>query len=317
MVGNIIAEPLRTASSAQFQDARMPDENVWLTVSSGALTAQVNTLGAQLSTLRDPAGRELLWDGNPAFWNGRAPLLFPIVGSLRSGTYRVGGKTYALPRHGFARGKLFEVLSASSVDALLRLKADDETLAVYPFYFQLQVHFEIRHSTLVVKTLVRNDGDAPMPASFGYHPAFRWPLPYGAARALHAIDFDLEEPEPIRRLDTAGLVTPMPYPTPIRARRLLLDDELFKDDVVIFAAIRSQGVRYGAGTGPGLALQFPDTPYLGLWSKPGAPFICIEPWHGMADPVGFAGDFTEKPGVFIVPSDAHRELTMQVTLTSD
>jgi len=294
----------------------MANDNTWLTVSSGALTAQINPFGAQLSTLRDPSGRELLWDGNPAFWNGRAPLLFPIVGTLRGGVYRVAGKTYALSRHGFARGKLFEVLSASSVEAVLRLKADDETFAVYPFYFQLQVRFEIRDSMLMVKTLVRNDGDAPMPASFGYHPAFRWPLPFGAARALHAIEFDLEEPDPIRRLDTAGLVTPIQYPTPIRARRLLLDDELFKDDVVIFAAIRSQGLRYGAGTGPGLALQFPDTPYLGLWSKPGAPFICIEPWHGMADPVGFTGDFTEKPGVFTVSPGAHRELTMGVTLTS-
>lgn len=295
----------------------MSDENTWLTVSSGALTARINPLGAQLSTLRDPSGRELLWDGNPAFWNGRAPLLFPIVGSLAGGVYRIAGKTYALSRHGFARGKPFEVLTASSVDALLRLKADDETLAVYPFYFQLQVCFEIRGSTLLVTTSVRNDGDVPMPASFGYHPAFRWPLPFGAARAQHAIEFDLEEPEPIRRLDGAGLMTPIQYPTPIHARRLLLDDELFKDDVVIFAAIRSQRLRYGAGTGPGLALQFPETPYLGLWSKPGAPFICIEPWHGVTDPVGFTGDFTKKPGVFIVPPGAHRELTMQVTLTSD
>src|SRR5579862_378552 len=194
----------------------MPDENAWLTVSSGGLTAQINPLGAQLSILRDPSGRELLWDGNPAFWNGRAPLLFPIVGTLRGGVYRVAGKTYALSRHGFARGKLFEVLSASSVDVLLRLKADDETLAVYPFYFQLEVHFEIRDATLTVKARVRNDGDAPMPASFGYHPAFRWPLSYGAARALHAIEFDLEEPAPIRRLNTAGLVTPVRHPTPIQ-----------------------------------------------------------------------------------------------------
>jgi galactose mutarotase-like enzyme len=294
----------------------MSDDSAWLTVSSGALTAQVNPLGAQLSTLRDRSGRELLWDGNPAFWNGRAPLLFPIVGTLAGGVYRVAGKTYALSRHGFARGKPFEVLSASSTEALLRLRADDESLAVYPFYFQLQVRFQITGSTLTVTASVRNDGDAPMPASFGYHPGFRWPLPFGGARALHAIEFDLEEPEPIRRLDAAGLVTPVRYPTPIHARRLLLDDELFTDDAVIFAAIRSRGLRYGADTGPQLALHFPDTPYLGLWSKPSAPFICIEPWHGMADPVGFSGDFTEKPGVFIVPPGAQRELKMQVTLTS-
>ena len=294
----------------------MSEDSAWLTMSSGALTAQVNPLGAQLSILRDPSGRELLWDGNPAFWNGRAPLLFPIVGTLAGGVYRVADKTYALPRHGFARGKPFEVLSTSPAAAVLRLKADDQTLAVYPFYFQLQVRVEIAGSTLMVTTSVRNDGDVPMPASFGYHPAFRWPLPFGAARGLHAIEFDLEEPAPIRRLNAAGLVTPVRYPTPIHARRLLLDDELFRDDVVILDAVRSQGVSYGADTGPRLALQFPDTPYLGLWSKPGAPFICIEPWHGMADPVGFTGDFTEKPGVFIVPAGAQRELRMQVTLTS-
>jgi galactose mutarotase-like enzyme len=293
----------------------MSDDSAWLTVGSGALTAQINPLGAQLSTLRDPAGRELLWDGNPAFWTGRAPLLFPIVGTLAGGVYRIAGKTYPLSRHGFARGKPFEVLSASSAEALLRLKADDETLAVYPFYFELQVRFAITGSTLAVTTAVRNDGDAPMPASFGYHPAFRWPLPFGAARTLHAIEFDLEEPEPIRRLDAAGLVTSVRYPTPIRARRLLLDDELFTDDAVIFAAIRSQGLRYGADAGPRLAVHFPDTPYLGLWSKPSAPFICIEPWHGIADPVGFTGDFTEKPGVFVVPPGGQRELRMQVTLT--
>jgi len=294
----------------------MSEDSAWLTVSTDALTAQINPLGAELSTLRDPSGHELLWDGNPAIWSGRAPLLFPIVGSLAEGVYRVAGKTYALPRHGFARRKPFEVLSTSPDEVLMRLKADDQTLALYPFCFQLQVRFEIAGSTLRVTTLVRNDGDAPMPASFGYHPAFRWPLPFGAARELHAVDFDLEEPAPMRRLNAAGLVTPVRYPTPIHARRLLLDDELFRDDVVILDALRSHRVSYGADTGSRLALQFPDTPYLGLWSKPGAPFICIEPWHGIADPMGFAGDFTEKPGVFIVPACAQREFRMEVTLVS-
>jgi len=89
----------------------MSEDSAWLTVSTDALAAQINPLGAELSTLRDPSGRELLWDGNPAIWNGRAPLLFPIVGSLVQGTYRFAGRTYALPRHGFARRKPFEVLS--------------------------------------------------------------------------------------------------------------------------------------------------------------------------------------------------------------
>jgi galactose mutarotase-like enzyme len=293
----------------------MSADDAWLTVSSGSLTARINPLGAELSSLRDPSGAELLWDGNPAFWNGRAPLLFPIVGTLAGGVYRVAGKAYALSRHGFARRKVFEVLTVSSAEAVLRLKADDQTLAVYPFHFQLQVRFEVSGSMLRVVTSVANDGDKPMPASFGYHPAFRWPLPFGAARARHAIEFDVEEPEPIRRLDAAGLVTPTRYPTPIRGRHLLLEDELFKEDVVICEAIRSRRLSYGADTGPRLVVEFPDMPYLGLWSKPGAPFICIEPWHGLSDPVGFSGAFAQKPGVFMVPPGAQRQLAMHITLS--
>lgn len=275
----------------------------------------MDPLGAQLSTLRDASGRDLLWDGNPAFWKGRAPLLFPIVGTLAGGVYRVAGKTYALPRHGFARNRLFEVAEVSPTAVVLRLKSDEQTLAVYPFRFQLQVRFETRGPTLMVTTSVINEGDEPMPASFGYHPAFRWPLPFGAARGAHDIEFDREEPEPIRRIDAAGLLTPVRHPTPIEGRRLPLQDRLFEDDAMILDAIRSQGLSYGAETGPRLTVRFPDTPYLGLWSKPGAPFVCIEPWHGIADPEGFTGDFSEKPGILMVMPGAQRELVMHVTLT--
>jgi galactose mutarotase-like enzyme len=291
----------------------MSEDSDWLALSSGDICAKIDPMGAQLSVLRDATGRDLLWDGNAAFWNGRAPLLFPIVGTLAGGHYRFGGKSYALSRHGFARGKPFEVLGTSRTAALLRLKADEQTLSLYPFHFELQVRYEVIGTTLSIVALVRNNGDGPMPASFGYHPAFRWPLPYGA-RADHVITFDMEEPAPIRRLDSAGLVRAARYPTPIQARRLRPDDALFKDDVVILDAIRSHGVSYGAEPGPRLILNFPDTPYLGLWSKPGAPFICIEPWHGMADPVGYAGDFTAKPGVFLVPSGAQRAFSLQITL---
>jgi galactose mutarotase-like enzyme len=294
----------------------MTEDGAWLTVSSGALSAQINPLGAELSALRDGCGRDLLWDGNPDFWNGRAPLLFPIVGTLAGGVYRVAGRTYALPRHGFARRKPFQVMSRSAHEAVLRLRADDQTLAVYPFHFQLQLCFAIERSTLSVTTRVMNDGDAPMPASFGYHPGFRWPLPYGAAREDHAIEFAVAESAPIRRLDAAGLVTPEPHPNPVQGRRLLLDEALFRDDAVIFAPIRSQALSYGAQGGPRLELQFPDTPYLGLWSKSGAPFICIEPWHGMSDPVGFAGDLAQKPGVFVLPPGGSCELKMRVTVTT-
>ena len=121
-----------------------------------------------------------------------------------------------------------------------------------------------------------------MPASFGFHPALRWPLPYGNARAGHAIHFE-EEPAPVRRLDAEGLVRPDSFPTPVIGHDLALRDDLFTDDALIFDALQNRRLRYGAESGPQIEIAFADTPYLGLWTKPGADFICIEPWHGIAD----------------------------------
>jgi galactose mutarotase-like enzyme len=289
-------------------------QSQWISLDSGDLSAEVNPLGAQLSVLRDRTGHDLLWDGDPAVWTGRAPLLFPIVGALAGGSYRLGPKTYHLPRHGFARGKLFETAEATAATAVFRLKADADTLAVYPFRFELDVRFALDGPTLSVTTFVRNWGDEAMPASFGYHPAFRWPLPFGQERSSHFIEFASDEPAPIRRLNAGGLLTPERHPTPISGRRLALADALFQDDVVIFDEIRSRSVTFGAGDGPRIGVSYPDAPYLGLWTKPQANFICIEPWHGVADPVGFSGDFTAKTGVFLVAPGAAMPIKMAITL---
>jgi galactose mutarotase-like enzyme len=288
----------------------------WIPMGSAELRAEVNPLGAQLSVLRDASGRDLLWNGDPAFWTGRAPILFPIVGELAGGRYRLGDKTYPLSRHGFARGKPFNVVAATASTATFRLRADESTLAIYPFEFELDVRFAVSGPTLSVISSVRNLGATNMPASFGYHPGLRWPLPYGRERAAHFIEFATEEPEPIRRLNSAGLLTPESHPTPVSDQRLVLEDTLFKNDVVIFDHVRSRSVTYGAADGPRIRVAFPDAPYLGVWTKPGAPFICIEPWHGIADPVGFTDDFTAKPGVFTVAPGGVQSIEMSLTLLS-
>ena len=293
----------------------MPDQNnPWVALGSGELSAQVDPIGAQLSVLTDSGGRDLLWNGDPSIWSGRAPLLFPIVGALAGGAYRVDAKTYHLPRHGFARHSAFQVVEASAASAVFRLKADDASLQVYPFLFQLDVRFALDGATLSMTALIRNLGDRKMPASFGYHPAFRWPLPYGQPRSAHAIEFASDEPSPVRRLDTAGLLLPERFPTPAVGRRLALDDALFQNDAIIFDDLRSRCVTYGAADGPRIRLKFPDAPYLGVWSKPQANFICIEPWHGVADPQGYSGNFNAKPGVFMVAPGASMPAKLTITL---
>jgi galactose mutarotase-like enzyme len=287
----------------------------WVSISSGEISAEIDPHGAQLSSLKDHAARDFLWNGDPSVWNGRAPLLFPIVGMLAGGSYRLGTESYALPRHGFARGKEFAVESVDAQRAIFKLSADPSTLRVYPFLFELSVKFEVVARTLSVVTTLRNSSARDMPASFGYHPAFRWPLPDASPRSGHFVEFDADEPAPVRRLDAAGLLSPTPHATPVANRLLMLSDALFLDDVIIFDQIASRGLSYGAQFGPRLRIDFPDSPYLGIWTKPGAPFICIEPWHGFSDPEGYRGDFKDKPGVFIVPAGQEFAATMNITLT--
>jgi galactose mutarotase-like enzyme len=291
----------------------MPDQ-AWVSITSGGLTAQIDPRGAQLSSLKTRDSRELLWNGDPAVWAGRAPLLFPIVGVLAGGVYRLGPKSYPLSRHGFARDKTFALQNASPSSAAFRLRADESTHSVYPFQFELDVHYEITGAKLTLTTSIRNLGATDMPASFGYHPGFCWPLPFGPPRASHYIEFENDEPAGVRRIDAAGLLTPERHATPVANRRLQLADALFEQDVLIFDQIKSRSVSYGGNLGPRLRIGFPDAVYLGVWTKPGAPFVCIEPWHGITDPEGFSGDFTQKPGVRVLEGGEAFFAKMDITL---
>lgn len=284
----------------------------WISLHSDTLTAEIDPHGAQLSVLRDAAGRDLLWNGDEAIWKGRAPILFPIVGTLNGGHFSWRRERYALSRHGFARDRRFEVVRRSDHEALFRQVADNATRKMYPFEFELDVAFRLEASVLVVEASVRNTGNEPMPASLGFHPAFRWPLPYGAARDEHFIEFATDEPGRVRRLDAGGLLTDERQHTPVQGRRLMLQDGLFAQDVVIFDQLRSRHLTYGAATGPRLKVDFPNATHLGLWSKPGAGFVCIEPWRGVADPAGFSGSLNDKPGVFRVAQGARQSLLMRI-----
>jgi len=280
------------------------------------LTATISPLGAELRTLRDGGGANLLWDGDPAFWTGRAPLLFPIVGRLNGDRYRLDGQEYNLPQHGFARRRPFKLVKRDAARALFRLEADEATRAVYPFAFALDADYAIDESTLTMAITIRNTGDVPMPASFGYHPAFRWPLPYDRPRDAHYIRFEQPEPAALSALSADGLIVSDDRPTPVVGDTLRLTDDLFAHDALIWKTLNSRRLVYGADHEPQLDIAFPDTPWLGLWSKPGAGYVCIEPWAGSADPAGFDGEIWDKPGIIAIEPGGARKFRMIVTLTS-
>lgn len=281
-----------------------------VSISGPGLVARIDALGAELVRLQDAAGRDLLWDGDPAFWTGRSPLLFPMVGRARGDRIAVAGKTYDMGQHGFARSSAFALVRSDAASCTWRLEAGEATLRRYPFAFRLDVTYRIEGATLHLEAGVTNTDTTVLPASFGFHPALRWPLPYGKPRAAHEIVFEKDEPAPIRR-PVDGLLSAAQFPTPVRGRHLTLHDGLFDDGALIWDGLASRSVVYGDA----IRVDFPRMPHLGIWTRPGAGYLCIEPWQGHASPEGFDGEFAARPGMVAIAPGATETFAMSISVS--
>jgi galactose mutarotase-like enzyme len=209
----------------------------------------------------------------------------------------------------------FALVAHDGATAHFRLRDSEQTRAVYPFAFVLDMAFAVEGATLAMTATVTNPGNETLPFSFGYHPAFAWPLPGSTDKHAHRLVFTKDEPGAIARVDKqSGLVLERRYATPVRGRILPLREQLFTNDAVIWTDLASRALTYGVEGGPALDVAFPDTAMLGLWQVPGANYICIEPWAGHADPQGFAGDIAEKPGIVLLAPGESRSFRMDVTV---
>ena len=280
------------------------------TLHSDDITAIIAPDGAELVSLRDRQGLELLWQAG-AIWPRHAPLLFPIVGKLKNDALRHRGKIHPMTQHGFARDRRFSWTERGANSCALVLTDDAETRARYPFGFELVVTYTVDKADLEVTYQVTNTGEEMLPASIGGHPAFNWPLLPGLSKEAYRLTFSSEERAPIRRLKD-GLLRPLPEPTPIQGKTLALSEQLFEDDAVILDRPASTSVRYAADRGPSIDVSWQGFRELGVWSKQGAALLCIEPWHGLASPVDFDGEFIDKPGLMQIAPARHRILTYRI-----
>jgi galactose mutarotase-like enzyme len=296
--------PLQTSSE------NMTDRHM---IQADGITATIKADGAELCSLKTAGGLELVWQAGPA-WPRHAPWLFPIVGRLKGDQLRHQGKAYPLTQHGFARDLRFQWLERAPQSCTLQLTDSAATRARYPFAFRLTITYRIDAQSLEATIEIANPGDEVLPASFGAHPAFNWPLAPGERKESCRLVFPQAEPSPIRRL-SGGLLREQPEPSPIQGTVLPLSEGLFADDAVIFDAVESRSVRCAGGSGPSIELAWEGFRELGVWSKPGgAAFLCIEPWRGFASPVGFDGEFADKPGLMHIAPDTAETLSYRVTV---
>ncbi len=283
------------------------------TLRGDGIEAAIRAHGAELCSLRNAQGVELIWQAGAA-WPRHAPLLFPIVGRLTNDELRHRGKAYPMTQHGFARDQFFEWVERGATSCSLVLRDSAVTRARYPFAFRLVVSYRLQAADLDVTLEIANTGEEMLPASIGAHPAFNWPLLEGAAKESYSLTFSDEEVEPIRRLKD-GLMREKPEPTPIAGKTLALSERLFEDDALILAILASRSVRYAADRGPSLEICWDGFHQLGIWSKlGGAPFLCVEPWRGFASPSDFNGEFTDKPGVIHIAPGAREVLKYRIAV---
>jgi galactose mutarotase-like enzyme len=276
------------------------------------LSAAVLAQGAELCALTRADGLEILWPAAPA-WPRHAPVLFPIVGRLAGDTLRHRGQTHRLTQHGFARDMRFAWAERGPDGCRLVLRDTPVSRAAYPFGFVFEVAYRAAGASLSVTYTVTNPGEDVLPVSFGAHPAFRWPLLPGTAKEDHVVIFEADETAPLRRVK-GGLLTAADRASPVVGRRLPLAPALFADDALIFEAPNSRWVRYASGARVSITVAWDGFSQLGVWSRAGGDFLCIEPWQGMASPEGFDGEFAEKPWLMQVPPGQKRSASWCVAL---
>lgn len=283
------------------------------TIQNEYVTVKISDRGAEPVSAKAADGTEYLWQADSRYWGRTAPWLFPICSGLPQGEYTYRGKTYKMEKHGFARNKIFSVQEASPAALTMVLVADAETKEIYPFDFFLSVAYRLEGNRLSCTLTVKNNGKEMMPATVGGHPGFAvpfagdsdfsdWRLEFSAPCTPRAVVFTEDFMD-------SGARAPLAL---ANNTCLPLSHDLFLVDG-IFLCDMASGVTLCSDKSPrAVTVEYGDAPYLGIWSSAnGGPFVCIEPWYGMASPVGVT-DIEKKTDMFHLGAGESKTVTMDM-----
>ncbi len=281
------------------------------------LEVSVKSSGAELCSIKSvKTGKEFMWDSNPEIWGSSSPILFPIVGGLRNNSFYYKGKSYSLPRHGFVRNNNKIVLSEETSDSLsFFLKYSEETLKNYPFKFEFSTKYTLHQNKIIIGTRVYNTGDEAMFFSLGAHPAFQCPLNDQEAYEDYFLEFEKEETSSTYLLDENGQVTSDTMPVMNRSKTLNLYKGIFDKDALIFKDLKSRKVSLKSKKSSSvISINYEGFPYLGIWAKPNANFVCIEPWLGIADSSSSDQNFETKEGIMSLQSKKTFDVFYEISI---
>jgi galactose mutarotase-like enzyme len=267
--------------------------------------------GAEWTSLIDQRdGSERLWQGDPTWWTGQAPVLFPVIGAQTNESIRINGLSYPHPKHGFFRRRVCSVVRHVEDELVFELTSDAQTRIHYPFEFKFRVGFRLEGHTVINEFEVENTGSVPMPFHLGAHPAFHL---FGESH----LDFDQPETASIFGVTPAGLLTPDSKPYLNNEFRIPITPETFVPDALVFKSLTSKGIELVSEGHPSkIRVEYEDFPYLGIWAKAGAPYVCIEPWIGCADTEGQDVEYAQKEAIVWAASGETRTFRYSVSVIS-
>lgn len=267
-----------------------------VTISNAQLSATINTIGAELISLVKN-NKNYIWQVDETFWNKTSPVLFPIVGRLKDDSYNYDGETYELPRHGFARNMEFSFDKRSEHQVIFELNETEETKQNYPFDFKLLMAYTLMDNELVIEYFVRNQSDEVLPFSIGAHPAFAIKGNFED----YSLQFNKEDIFETNHLENESFNEKTTL-VETENNAISLNYVLFEKDALVFKHLHSNEVVLKHQNQNVLKVNYDNFPYLGIWTKKNAPFLCIEPWCGLADNQNHNGNLEDKEGINLLPA---------------
>lgn len=289
------------------------------TLENNNVKITADTFGGELNNLIGKKNNtEFLWSGDPTYWKYHAPILFPIVGKVNNGKYTVDGNTYELPQHGLARVREFNMIEKTDNSITFQLLSSEDTLKVYPYKFDLRITYKLVDNGVNVIYTVKNIDNKTINFSIGAHPAFMCPVDSNETLEDYYLELDQKETSEIMLLDlSTGLFNGKREAYLNDNNIIPLNKETFQRDALVFDDLKSTKVSIKSKNhNKSLTMDFTDFPYMAFWAPAtGAPFVCLEPWYGHADLLGFNDEFKNKAGIQTLNVDESFECNYILSVT--
>lgn len=276
---------------------------------------EIKKAGAEIVSFKSLVNdTEYVWGGDESIWGSHAPVLFPLVCAAVNNEIRVDGKTYEIGNHGFAKFSDFEVVEANDTTAVFKLTYNEKTLAMYPYKFTFYITYTLNSNKLETKYKVVNADDKEIYFQLGTHPAFNCPLDQDSQFEDYYLEFDQEETLERFFMNAGNCIISDKSEVLIENSEILpLTHELFYDGALVFKKINSnKATLKSKKSAKNVVVSYENLPTMGIWQKKDAPFVCIEPWYGLADTDTFTGEFKDRERIIPLKQDETFEATLTI-----